>query len=209
MPSRQTAAGSDSARGLSLGMCAAGVHEADAQGSSTTATSSSVSPAATRRELRPEQRGQGSAAQAHGRHAGHRAHGVGHGSGSSSRRGPPPYVRTAPPPRTRDNGGGDEGDDEGEEDGEGTLAEFKESGTRTLGTRLQRDAFSAVMASQGIRTRAGLDKALSDVSEFLRTVPSDDYFRGEHDFDLGACRLCFARSCSAPARRDARHRLPA
>jgi hypothetical protein len=26
--------------------------------------------------------------------------------------------------------------------------EFKESGTRTLGTRLQRDAFSAVMASQ-------------------------------------------------------------
>jgi hypothetical protein len=50
---------------------------------------------------------------------------------------------------------------------------------------LQRDAFSAVMASQGIRTRAGLDKALSDVSEFLRTVPSDSYFRGEHDFDVG------------------------
>jgi hypothetical protein len=54
---------------------------------------------------------------------------------------------------------------------------------------LQRDAFSAVMASQGIRTRAGLDKALSDVSEFLRTVPSDGYFRGEHDFDVGALWL--------------------
>ena len=135
---------------------AAAAHDADAHGSGTLATSSSVSSAARRRELRPEQREQReqqSTAQAHrvtthGRHAGHRAHGGGHGSSSSSsgssgrRAGPPPYARTAPVPRMRDNGGGVrvgggvEGDEGGEE-GEGALAEFKESGTRTLGTRLQ------------------------------------------------------------------------
>jgi hypothetical protein len=135
---------------------AAAAHDADAHASGTLATSSSFSSAVTRRELRPEQREQReprSTAQAHGftthgRHAGHRAHGRGHGSsssgfGSSSRRaGPPPYVRTTLHPRVRDNGGvvgvggGVEGDEGGEE-GEGALAEFKESGTRTLGTRLQ------------------------------------------------------------------------
>ena len=46
----------------------------------------------------------------------------------------------------------------------------------------------ASSSSQGLKTRAGLDKALGDVAEFLRQVPATVYFRGDRDFDQGAER---------------------